>query len=190
MVILIMTLIIFVGSLYFLKQFYSATTSFRDEIDRNTDEQMRQILRDGSIVAIPLNKATIPVGKGESFWVGIQNIKGAEKDFGITVEFSKAFTPLEAPIATANGQYINPHWILYNSGPHTIKNNDYKAIPVHIVVDHNMDEGVSLEKGTYSFNVCVWDATEYGPTAPGVCDGTSTQVWYTNKVYKIFVEVP
>ena len=43
-VILIMTLIIFGGSLYFLRQFYVTTEEFRTEIDKATEEQLQALM--------------------------------------------------------------------------------------------------------------------------------------------------
>lgn len=189
MVILIITIIIFAGSLYFLRQFYVTTTEFREEIDRDTEEQLLALMRDGSIVAVSMNKATLPVGKGDYFWIGIQNLLGAEKDFGLVVEFSNAFSPTETRITSADGTFINDRWIAYNPGPHAIKNNDHASIPIRIVVNREMNSGVTIEKGTFVFNVCVFDATE-SQVAPGPCDGTNLDLWYTKKIYKIFIEVP
>ncbi len=191
LVILILTIVIFAGSLFFLRQFYTTTEEFRDEIDRDTESQIQALIRDGSIVAIPINKASVPPGKGASFWVGIQNVLDEEKQFGMVVAFSKAFTQLEEQILEADPSYISPNWALYSEGPHTIKNNDFKAIPVRIVVDSNIAQGVPVKKGTYAFNVCLWDVAQYGASAPGDCSsGSQNDVWYTRKVYKIFIEVP
>ncbi|MBI4150989.1 hypothetical protein HY492_02580, partial [Candidatus Woesearchaeota archaeon] len=151
-VILILTIIIFAGSLFFLRQFYTSTEEFRDEIDRDTESQIQALIRDGSIVAIPINKATLPPGKGASFWVGIQNVLDEEKQFGMTVAFSKAFTPLEEQILEADPSYIGPHWALYSEGPHAIKNNDFTNIPIRVVVGSEIAQGVPVKKGTYAFN--------------------------------------
>ena len=190
-VILTLTVIIFAGSLYFLRQFYTATETVRQQIDQDTESQILSLIRDGNVVAIPINKARLPAGNGASFWVGTQNILGEEKDFGLIVTFSKAFDSNEEQILQADPAYITQRWVLYSAGPHTIKNNDYKAIPVHIVAGDTIADSVNTPPGTYSFNVCLWDTSQYGTVAPGDCGiSGANDVWYTGKVYKIFVEVP
>lgn len=190
-VILILTIIIFAGSLYFLRQFYTATETLRQELDRDTEAQLQALIRDGSIVAVPLNKATLARGKGATFWVGVQNILNQQKNFGIDVSLSNAYTPEEEIIQEADRQFITQNWVLVTLGPHVIKNNEFKAIPARIVVGSTIAPSVPTPPGTYSFNVCVWDMSEYGNTPPGLCgDYAPNQPWYTGKVYKIFVEVP
>ncbi len=190
-VILILTVIIFAASLYFLRQFYTSTDTFREAIDRDTESQIQALIRDGSVVAIPINKATLSEGNGASFWVGIQNILDKEKQFGMNVQFSKAFTPLEEQILEADPDYISSHWALYSEGPNVIKNNEFKTFPVRIVVGSEITPGVPTKPGTYAFNVCLWDIDEYGESAPADCGVSSAnEVWYTRKIYKIFVVVP
>ncbi len=197
-VILTLTVIIFAGSLYFLRQFYVSTTTFRDAIDRDTDAQLQALLRDGSIVAIPINKAAVKVGNGKSFWVGIQNVLGHEQQFGVTVTYTRAFDAQENPIPGDDPSFINSHWLVYNSGPHTIKNDDFGEVPVRIVVDREISGGVALKPGTYAFNVCVFRIgtdpaqKEYQLSNPPDCGTGGTPVdvtqFYTGKVYKIFVD--
>jgi hypothetical protein len=198
MVILIMCIIIFTGSLYFLKQFYSQTTKLREEIDRDTESQLQSLMRDGSVVAIPVNKAHLAVGKGQVFWIGIQNILGAQQDFGMAVAFSSAYSETGEKI-DADGRYMNPNWVLYSAGPHMIPNNDFKAVPVSITVGNQIGEDPGdprnrLKPGTYSFNVCIYKFSDYSPeSAVDSCAATgpsgTLETWYTHKVYKLFVEV-
>ena len=191
-VILILSVVIFAGSLYFLRQFYTSTESFRQAIDQETESELQALIRDGNIVAIPLNKAKIAQGKGQSFWVGIQNVLDAEKPFGMTVAFSKAFTQNEEQILEADPTHINTNWVLFNAEPQLIKNGEFKALPVRIVVGTEIGSGMRTKQGTYAFNVCVWDAS-FSSSPPSDCGASSSydlQNWYTSKIYKIFVEVP
>ncbi|MBI4145610.1 hypothetical protein HY493_05405 [Candidatus Woesearchaeota archaeon] len=190
-VILILTVIIFAGSLWFLRQFYTTTEEFRQELDRDTEAQLVSLIRDGNIVAIPLNKARLSRGKGATFWLGVQNVLGRNSEFGVSVEFSKGFDAQETEIMETSPVYITNNWVLYSPGPHAIKNNDYQAIPIRVVVGDSIADNAPTPQGTYSFNVCVWDVSQYGATPPGTCDANSDlSVWYTKKIYKIFVEVP
>lgn len=187
MVILILTLIIFMGSLYFIRQFYSATEEFRTTIDENTEEQLKALIRDGSIVAIPINKVKLNRGDGDVFGIGIQNILKEQKDFGLKVQFSSAFTQQEEPIFAIES-YIDENWILYDPGPHAIQNNEFKSIPIAIVVGDSADGSARTEDGIYSFNVCVWDMGLHGPDI-GDCAVGNTLTYPQGKVFKIFVEV-
>ena len=188
MVILILTIIIFIGSLYFIRQFYVQTEEFRTTIDENTQAQLEALIRDGSIVAIPINKAKLNRGSGATFGLGIQNILKEQRDFKIKVQFSKAFTLDEVLIDQADGSYINENWILYSTAPVTIQNNEFKSVPIAIVVGESTDYSQTrTEDGIYSFNVCVWDTSvvsDIGECAPGV-----QNTYPNNKVFKIFVEV-
>lgn len=191
-VILILTIVIFAGSLYFLRQFYTSTEQFRQEIDRETESELQALIRDGSIVAIPMNKATLSEGKGASFWLGIQNVLDEEKQFGVDVSFSKAFTQNEEPIIEADPFYINNNWVLFNAGPHVIKNGAFSPVPIRLNAGTEMATGVRTIPGTYTFNVCVWDAST-SSSPPGNCGESSSydlQNWYTGKIYKIFIVVP
>jgi len=188
MVILIITLIIFIGSIYFIRQFYTATEEFRKDIDENTESQLRALIRDGSIVAVPINKATLKRGSGESFWIGIQNILKEQRDFGVKVQFTGAFDQEEIPIDEVVDQYIDENWVIYSSGPHTIQNNEFESVLVGIVVGETVDGNFKTPDGIYSFNVCVWDWTTHGSDID-ICDRGSDQLYPPNKVFKIFVEV-
>jgi len=199
LVILIFTVIIFAGSIYFLFQFGQATSEIQGEIDRDTEAQLLTLMQDGSIVAVPFNKARLNIGKGKSFGVGIQNVEGAADNYGLAVAFSTAFDQNEDPLALSSsppdGSFINDNWVVYVEGPHRIDNNDYKAIPVYIQPDREMAQGSATVPGTYVFNVCVYDFDDMSPaSAESSCGfittGSDLSAWYTKKVYKIFIEVP
>ena len=58
-VLLIISITIFAGSLFFLQKFYKTATETREAIDRQTEAEIRALLRGGSPVAIPLAKQKI-----------------------------------------------------------------------------------------------------------------------------------
>ena len=185
---LIITLVIFIGSIYFLGQFYSATEEFREEIDRNSEAELRALIRDGSIVAIPINKANLKISSGKSFWIGIHNILQDEKDFGVQVDWSGAYSHSGQEILEASA-HITDTWVLYSEGPHIIPSNEFVPVPIRIVVGDTVDGTLRTPKGTYSFNVCVYDRAAL-PQGIGQCQsGINKELLYTNKIYTIFVEV-
>ncbi|MBN2111749.1 hypothetical protein JW707_01485 [Candidatus Woesearchaeota archaeon] len=190
LVILIITIVIFVGSIYFTKKFFSTAEEMRATIDRQTEAEIESLLfQEGSIVAMPMFKKAIVRGKQGAFWLGIRNILEKTENFYVLVKFSKAFSPDEEVIPTTDSDYINTKWLLYNPGPYTIENNAFEMVPVLANVDLSMADGVTTQQGTYSFNVCVISGTIPSgfdcasppkPIPPSV---------YSGKIYKMYVEV-
>jgi len=190
LVILILTVVIFTGAIYFTRQFFSTAEQMRATIDRQTEAEIEQLLyQEGALVALPVFKKTTIRGKSDTFALGIKNVLERTGQFYVTIEFSKAFTPGEEIIPTADATYINTKWLLYSQGPYTIPNNKLEMIPVLIMADLKMAEGIATEKGTYSFNVCVFQgvipsgfscASPPRPLPPEI---------YGGKVYKIYLEV-
>lgn len=190
LVILILTIVIFTGAIYFTKNFFSTAEQMRATIDQQTEAEIESLLyQQGSLVALPLFKKTVQRGKQTTFGLGVRNILEETKNFYVMVGFSKAFTEDEEIIPSADGSYIDTTWLLYNQGPYRIENNQIEMVPILANVDLEMAEGQPTQKGTYSFNICVISGTIpsgfdcANPPRP-LPDNV-----YSGKVYKMYVEV-
>jgi hypothetical protein len=186
-VILILTIVIFTSSMYFTRKFFSAAEELKESVDANTEAQIKALLDDGNLVAMPINKITIHRGTHANYGIGIMNVIGAQKDFVISVEFNSAYTLEEEPIEDADGEWIDDKWLLYSNGPHPIQNNDKKTVPIRVTADSAMADGISTQLGIYVFNVCV----DYqGDAESFKCDKySSPSDFYSGKVYRLYVEV-
>ena len=190
LVILILTIVIFTGAIYFTRRFFSTAEEMRASIDRETEAEIEALLyQQGSIVALPIFKKTVGRGRQTTFGLGVRNILERTENFYVLISLNRGYTPEEDIIQGPDAEYINTKWLLYNPGPYTIENNRLEMIPVLALADMNMAEGVVTERGIYSFNVCViagvipsgFDCSNPPrPLPPEV---------YGEKVYKIYVEV-
>ena len=161
-VLLVITIVIFIGSMFFLKTFFTGAQEIKGEIERSTQEQIENLLRTGDLVAIPLNKKTIKRGNGEIFGLGIRNV-GAQKDFTVISNF-----------------------------PYKLDSNELKLVPVSITVDHAIDDyGTSTKSGTYVFNVCVFKGINMMDCDLEAFKTTGfPEELYNKKVYQMLVVVP
>ena len=182
---LIIIIVIFSGSLFFIRNFFRAATQIGEQIDRDTEAQIRALFSGGGVIALPFNKHTIKRGKEEVYWLGILNIDETNEQYHVQVAFKDAFTPDEDFIVGYDREYIDDNWVLYSEGPYTIPLNLHKSIGVLVKVGDKMSADAITQRGTYVFNVCV----SKDPVSD--CASLPTTVGlYTGKVYKLFVEVP
>ena len=189
LVILILTIVIFTGAIYFTKRFFTTAEQMRGTIDKQTQAEIEALLyQQGSIVALPTFRKTVSRGKQTTFGLGVRNILEETKNFYVVVSFSKAFTPDEEIITGPDSPYIDSKWLLYHQGPYSIPNNKLEMIPILVNADLEMADALTTEKGIYSFNICVLVGQPLGfdcanpprPLPPHV---------YGDKIYKMYVEV-
>lgn len=189
-VLLVISIVIFAGGLILIKKFFGSAEEIKGEIERSTQAQIESLLREGGIVAIPLNKKTIPRGNGAVFGLGVRNI-GSAGDFWVAAKFYKAFLPDEKTEIPIDADYVNEHWVLYSEEPFSLDPNKFNMVPIAVNVGSSVDAiGTITASGTYVFNVCVFKET------PGDCDLDAFSITgfpdnlYSKKVYQILVEVP
>ena len=103
LVILIITIVVFTGSISFTKKFFASADDMRASIDSQTEADIQALLyQEGSLVAIPTFKKTIPRGQTDNFGIGIRNVAGDTMNFYALVSFSKGFTVNEEVIQGIN----------------------------------------------------------------------------------------
>lgn len=186
LVMLILALVVFAGGLTVVKKFFGAAEQKREELDSETEQEIERLLMDGSKVGIPISKKEIRMGEDEIFGLGIYNVKGAPKDFTVTVTFSTGIDEnnQEFPGITASSTYINENWIFgafSSSGKvYRIENNRYEAVPILIKAYPNIGTNKFTEKGTYIFDVKVEVDIDN--------DGSPDEL-YDGYIHKIYVQV-
>ena len=93
MVILIISVLIFGYSIYFLFEMWRGIEPIGNQIDAQTQTQINSLLKDSrQKIAIPLTKKTVYSGETAVFWIGIKNVGDADSSFDITTTFSEAFS--------------------------------------------------------------------------------------------------
>jgi hypothetical protein len=159
MVILILTIVIFTGSIYFTKNFFASAQEMKGSLDADTQAEIESLLyRQNALVGLPLNRKSVPVGQSTTFGVGVRNTYEDTKEFYMTIAFSKAYDINEEVLSEPDAIKITDEWLLYNEGPHVIQPNDFVSIPVLVNVNTQMAEGVPTRRDSlYTFNVCVFD---------------------------------
>lgn len=190
LVTLIITMTIFSMGIYMIKEFFSATQDIEAQITADIQKEVeRRLMESGDRVAIPLNKATIDQGKAKAFGLGILNTLGETSNFYVKMEMADpGHYTLDGDIVEgsfADSDYINNNWIFSEMGDYRLENNAQKVIPITVSVDKRMSQDTKTTQGTtFVFNVCV-------ATSPinFACQSGAQQNLYTNRIYKIYVDV-
>ncbi|MEM3154374.1 MAG: hypothetical protein QW165_02275 [Candidatus Woesearchaeota archaeon] len=198
-VLIILSILIFSLSLYFLFKWFGSAEELKAEIDRSTREQIITALKSGNqLVAIPNAIRETKRGSAATFGVGIRNL-AAEKQFSMAASFSGAYMP-NGNVICRTGEpcafYIEKYWLggFATTPTFTLKKNEEKVIPQLIKADLNIDEGRTTPKGDYTFNLCVYDAplrSDGSPPAPCTAGqfNNNPAAFYTAKIYQVTVKV-
>ncbi len=194
-VIIIISVLIFSMSLYFVFKWFASAEQLKAEIDRQTQEQIIGALKTGNqLVAIPIAVQQAKRGTITNFGIGIRNI-AQEKPFSIAISFSDAYKPDGTQIEYER-QYVNDHWLgaFATTNIGNIKKNEQKVIPFLIKADLNVAPNRPATAGDYIFNVCVYDTMlDVNGQPPSLCDigqyQVNSQAFYTGKIYQVTVKI-
>jgi hypothetical protein len=184
-VILIISLIIFVGGLAFTNKFMKLAIDRKAELDQQTEYEIEQLLADGAPVAIPHNKKTTKIGKSLLFGLGINNIHREPRNFYVIMNFSKAFYHNSSLVETANRQFIQDRWIFSSLGNFTLDPNKHISVPLIVDITDRMANDQGTARATYIFNVCVCSPAP----CEGSCDSTQPNL-YGGHINLLYVEIP
>ncbi|MBN1645007.1 hypothetical protein JW851_03140 [Candidatus Woesearchaeota archaeon] len=191
-VMLIIILVVFMGSIYFIKIFFEKSTEMKLEIERSTKEQIESLLQDGGLVSIPINIKEANIGESQTFGLGVRNI-GDTKGFRIVVYFNKAIDSLgEVIVDESYADFINDNWLLYDSNEFFLDSNQLNILPIAVRPDFNIAEAEPTLPGTYLFNVCVFADSVMDDSACSVDAfkfSADKQDYYTKKMYSLMVKV-
>ena len=186
-VMIIIAIVIFIISISFLFKWFGEAEVLKAEIDRQTEEQIKTALRQGtSLVAIPINIQSAGLRDKVSFGVGVRNIVD-EQIFSGRIAFSGAYTPDGRDI-TVDRAVVEEDWLgaFAEMPSFTLKKNEMQIIPV-LIIPGKIEETKLATKGDYVFNVCI-----YKKETPGSC--TVSEIaqdpdLYTGKIYQVTVRI-
>jgi hypothetical protein len=190
LVLIILTVIIFIGGIAFVWKLFAGAEEIKAGIDLNTQRQIEALLRDSNeLVAIPVNtKATNP-GKEVTFGLGIKNIQSTRGYFILT-SFSDLYDLQGKLVDGSEKEHIEERWLgaFQHQGPIDVGKNKDAVVPLRIRAATTIAEEQPTPRGSIAaFNVCVTDAelTEGTDCAPGI----PPETLYGNKIRQVFVEI-
>ncbi len=191
-VMLLISVLIFSMSIYFVFKWFGGAEELKTEIDRQTQEQIVSVLKSGNtLVAIPIAIQETGRGKPVTFGMGVRNVAEG-KDFSASVSFSGAYDPRGNPIPV-NVDYVEDTWLGNFNVIDTffLQRNEQKLIPLPLRASTNIAEGIPTPKGDYVFNVCVYPAplTPNGQPPAPCSPGQPFGAFYTEKMYQVTVRV-
>lgn len=181
---LIIAILIFSLSLYFVFKWFGEAEELKGDIDRQTQDRIMATLKTGNQqVGIPISVIEVKKGNVASFGLGIRNI-GNEAEFSASVSFAGAYDEKGNQLAV-DDDYINTNWLgqLRNIAPFPLKKNELQAIPILVRAGTQMGQGINTQKGDYVFNVCVWQGQAQE------CSLAKRNDVFTQKIYQVTVRV-
>ena len=184
---IIIAIVVFILAISFIFKWFGKAETLKAEIDRQTEEQILTVLRQGtSLIAVPLNIKTARKGEAVTFGIGVRNVL-ERREFSGSVSFSGAYYPDGRQI-DVDETFLEQEWLgAFNIIPtFTLSKNEQKIIPLLVKVGM-IKPGKPAVKGDYVFNVCIFPSPEHLPCDPG--DPSVMGQVYTNKVYQIVVKV-
>ena len=125
-VIIIFSIVMLSLGIYLIRNFFITTIDIQSEIDEQTKAQISILLEQGEIIAIPLNKKVIDIGKEDVFGLGIQNM-GNPGTFKVQVSLSGAYDKQNTDISS---EVVESEWLLYDDASFDLDPDDNKQIPI------------------------------------------------------------
>ena len=186
-VMIIIAIVIFIISISFLFKWFGEAEVLKAEIDRQTEEQIKTALRQGtSLVAIPINIKSAGLGDKVSFGIGVRNIVD-EQIFSGRIAFSGAYRPDGRDISV-DRTVVEEEWLgaFAEMPSFTLEKNEMEIIPI-LIIPGKIEETKLATKGDYVFNVCIYKKG----TPRESCDPSVMQDpdLYTGKIYQVTVRI-
>jgi len=181
---LIIAILIFSLSLYFVFKWFGEAEELKGDIDRQTQDRIMSTLKTGNQqVSIPISVVEVKRGDIATFGLGVRNI-GSTTDFSASVSFAGAYDQKGNQLAV-DDNYINTNWLgqLRNVAAFSLDKNEIQTIPIIVKAGTQIGQGVNTQKGDYVFNVCVWQ----GPAQE--CSLSKRNEVFTQKIYQITARV-
>ena len=164
-VMLVLCIIVLGLGIAFAKQFFEQAHGISKELDKQTIQQLENLMAAGKQVAVPFSTKTASSGETVVYGLGIMNnVAGSSNDFTIDVTFKNAYDKNENEITGSNAD----QWIVQDTRTVQVKINEKARFSIVISVPKR------TAPGTYIFDVSVMhDSKAYGDSP----------------VYKIYVNV-
>lgn len=157
-VMLIITVVIFAGSLTFIGKLFSSTEEIKSALDTETQGEIERLVTAGQTVAVVPSVVETRTGVNNPIGVGWINILPQASDFGIVIGFSNAFDNDDQVIVEADPDTME-RWLLYSFGPYHLERSERETALVNIKPGFQIAEGVRTKSGKYVFNVCIFMPT-------------------------------
>jgi hypothetical protein len=154
-VILIMTIVIFAGSLMFIRSLFTETQTIQSALTTETQSEIERLITSGQTAAVVPSVVDTRTGVNTVIGVGWSNILPQATDFGLVIAFSNAFDANEQPIIEADPDVME-RWVLYSFGPYHVDRGDHTTAVVGVKPQFEIASGVRTPKGNYVFNVCLF----------------------------------
>lgn len=177
LVILIITLVLFGMSLYFINKFREVGAGYERDLDRYAVEQLRALSRDESFALFP-NSVTLGVGESEVVGVGVTNNENSVLNAVLKVDPAGAYD-LNGNEKTTNLPANRDKWVSYFGSKEVIKSGEFQQFL--IVVN---PKGGNVPSGIYEFNVCIIDTVQQQGQKCADLSTTSAASLYPNGVVK------
>jgi len=181
---LIIAILIFSLSLYFVFLWFGEAEELKGDIDRQTQDRIMSTLKTGNQqVGIPISVVDVKRGDIATFGLGVRNI-GNTAEFSASVSFAGAYDEKGNQMAV-DDSYINTNWLgqLRNIAPFSLDKNEMQVVPIIVKAGTQMGQGISTQKGDFVFNVCVWQ----GPAQE--CSISKRNDAFTQKIYQVTARV-
>jgi hypothetical protein len=181
---LVIAILIFSLSLYFVFKWFGEAEELKGDIDRQTQDRIMSTLKTGNQqVGIPISVVETKKGNIAIFGLGVRNV-GGTADFSASVSFDGAYDQKGNQLAV-DDNYININWLgqLRNIAPFSLDKNEMQVVPIIVKAGTQIGPGINTQKGDYVFNVCVWQ----GPAQE--CSLSKRNEAFTQKIYQVTVRV-
>jgi len=163
-VLIIISIIIFIGGLALVWKFFAGAEEIKSQIDRSTQQQIETLLLQGNeIVAIPINTKTVRTGTDTTFGLGIRNVGRDTQDYFVRIDLAGIYDQKGKYYPEIDAQTIEQEteqlWLggFQEHGPISVAKHEFKIVPLYVRVNNAIAEGVSTPKGAnVVFNVCVY----------------------------------
>jgi len=163
-VVVVIAMVILASGIVLMRNMIGGAEDIKTQLDAQTETELERLLIDeGKKVALPLHTVTLEAGGNHVFGLGILNI-GDSDQFSTEVSVSKIIDDgddgIEGTVEEAES------WLLYDTSEFTIAQNEHLSLPILVSVP------TDAKKGTYIFNVEVYQANSYGDNEVGKYDNT------------------
>jgi hypothetical protein len=165
LVVIILGIAMLVMGVVFVRKMFTGASDIKANLDKQTEEELENLMTSGERVAIPYTKKEVRAGKTVIFGLGILNVLGEDSNFVIDIECGD----------TVPSGLLSCPDIIYKPSA-SIENNDQHKMPIAIKAPS--------DKGTYIIDVRICN---YIVGNPPPC--TTSDEYYDGSLHKIYVKV-
>tara|TARA_B100001971_G_C18202812_1_gene545691 strand:- start:69 stop:626 length:558 start_codon:yes stop_codon:yes gene_type:complete len=171
LVVIILGIAMLVMGVVFVRKMFTGASDIKANLDKQTEEELENLMTSGERVAIPYTKKEVRAGKTVIFGLGILNVLGEDSNFVIDIECGGT-VPDTLSCMPVN-DIVHPFMI----NDLSVENNDQHKMPIAIKAPS--------DKGTYiiDIRICNYIAGDPVPTC------TTSVEYYDGSLHKIYVKV-